>query len=60
MHLYHVHTKINIPSLNNDDNRPTQQHHVTVLSPLNKKAAVNLTEQNGQIQWTRWFKYDRD
>jgi len=25
MHLYHIHTKINIPSLNNEDQHPKQQ-----------------------------------
>ena len=51
MHLYHIHNKINIPSIKNDDNRPRQQH-VTVISLLNKKAAVSLVEQHGQIQCT--------
>jgi len=49
MHLYHVHTKIN---LNNEDKRPRQQHRVTVISLLVKKAAVILAEQHGQIQCT--------
>jgi len=51
MHLYHVHTTINIPSVNNDDKRLTQQH-VTVISLLTKKAAVILAEQQGEIQCT--------
>jgi len=52
MHLYHVDTKINIPSLNNEDKCLRQQHHVTVISLLIKKAAVILAEQHGQIQCT--------
>jgi len=52
MHLYHVHTKINIPSTNNVDKSPRQQHHVTVIRLLNKKVAVILAEQHGQIQCT--------
>jgi len=52
MHLYHVHTKINIPSINNRDKCPRQQHHVTVISVLIKKAAFILAEQHGQIQCT--------
>jgi len=59
MHLYHVHTTINIPSVNNDDKRLTQQH-VTVISLLTKKAAVILAEQQGEIQctldWYFWGK----
>ena len=51
MHLYHVHTNINIPSLNNEDQRP-RQHHVTVIGLLIKRAAVILAEQHGQIQST--------
>jgi hypothetical protein len=50
MHLYHVHTKINTPSLNNEDQRPRQQHHVTVFSLLIKRAAVILVKQHRQIQ----------
>jgi hypothetical protein len=50
MHLYHVHTTINIPSLNNEDHRPTQQHHVTVISLLIKRDAVILAEQHRQIK----------
>jgi len=52
MHLYHVHTKINIPSINNENKCPRQEHHVTVISLLTKKAAVMLAEQHGQIQST--------
>ena len=52
MHLYRVHTTINIPSLNNEDQRQGQQHHVTVISLLIKRAAVILAEQHGQIQST--------
>ena len=52
MHLYHVHTKINIPSLNNEDQRPRKQHNVTVISLLIKRAEVILAEQHGQIQST--------
>jgi len=48
--LYHFHTKINIPSLNNKDQHPRQEHHVTVISLLIKRAAVILVEQHGQIQ----------
>jgi hypothetical protein len=50
--LYHVHTKINIPSLNNEVQHPRQQHHVTVITLLIKRAAVILAKQNGQIQST--------
>jgi len=52
VHLYHVHTTINIPSLNNEDQSPTQQHHVTVISLLIKRAAVIFAEQQEQIQCT--------
>ena len=52
MHLYHIHTKINIPSINNVDKCARQQHHVTVISLLIKKAAVILAEKHGQIQCT--------
>ena len=52
MHLYHVHTTINIPSFNNEDQRPRQQHHVTVINLLIKRAEVILAEQHGQIQRT--------
>ena len=52
MHLYRVHTKIYIPSLNNEHQRPRQQHHVTVITLLIKRAAVILAKQNGQIQST--------
>jgi hypothetical protein len=52
MHLYHIHTKINIPSLNNEDQHPKQQHHVNVIRLLIKRAAVILAEQHGQIQCT--------
>ena len=38
-HLYHVHNKINIPSLSNEYQRP-RQHHITVTSLLSKKDAV--------------------
>jgi len=56
MHLCHVHAKINISSLNNEDKCPRQQHHVTVISLLIKKAAVILAEQYGQIQCTMdWY-----
>ena len=50
--LYHVHTKINISSLNNEDQRPRKQHHVTVITLFMKRAAVILVEQHGQIQCT--------
>jgi len=49
MHLYHVHNTINIPSLNNEDQRPGQQHHVTVISLLIKRNAVILAKEHGQI-----------
>jgi hypothetical protein len=52
MHLYHVHTTINIPSLNNEDQSPRQQHHVTVISLLIKRAAVILAKQQEQFQCT--------
>ena len=57
MHLYTVHTKINIPSINNVDKCPRKQHHVNAISLLTKKAAVMLAEQHGQIQSTmdRYF-----
>jgi len=44
--------KINIPSLNNEDKCPRQQHHVTLISLLIKKAAFIFAEQHGQIQCT--------
>ena len=44
--------KINIISLNNEDKCPRQQHHVTVISLLIKKAAFILAEQHGHIQCT--------
>ena len=46
MHLYCVHTKINIPSLNNEHQRPRQQHHVTVISLLVKRVAVILVQHH--------------
>jgi hypothetical protein len=49
MHLYHIYTKINIPSLNIEDQHPRQENNVTVLI---KRAAVILAEQQGQIQYT--------
>ena len=52
MHLYYVHTKINILSINNDDKSPRQEHHINVISLLTKKAAVILAEQQGEIQCT--------
>ena len=52
MHLYRVHTTINIPSFNNEEQRPRQQHHVTVIGLLIKTAAVILAEQHGQIEST--------
>jgi len=57
MHLYHVHTIINIPSINNVDKCPRQQHLVNVISLLTKKSAVMLGEQHEQIQSTmdRYF-----
>ena len=51
LHLYHVHTNINIPSFNNEDQRP-REHHVTVIGLLIKRAEVILAEQHGQIQST--------
>jgi len=60
VHLYHVHTKINIPPFNNEDECPRQQHHVTVISLLIKRAVVILAEQHGQMQcamdWYFWGK----
>jgi len=47
MHLYHVQTKINIPSLNNEHQRPRQQHHVTVITLLIKRDAVTLMQHHG-------------
>ena len=52
MHLYHIHTKINIPILNNEDQCPRQEHHVNVFTLLINRAAVILSEQHGQIQST--------
>jgi len=52
MHLYNVHTKINILSLNNEDQHPRQQHCVTVITLLIKRAAVTLVKQHGEIQCT--------
>jgi hypothetical protein len=43
MHLHRVQTKINIPSLNNEGQHPTQ-HHVTIITVLIKRAAVILAE----------------
>jgi len=50
--LYHVDTKINIPSLNNEDQRTRQEHCVTVITLLIRRAGVILMEQHGQIQCT--------
>ena len=56
MHLYHFHTKINIPSLNNEDQCPRQEHHNIVISLLMKMAAVILAQQHRQIQCTMdWY-----
>jgi hypothetical protein len=56
MHLYHIHTKINIPSLNNENQHPKQQHHVNVIRLIIKRGAVILAEQHGQIQCTMdWY-----
>jgi hypothetical protein len=52
MYLYYVHTKINIPSFNNEDQHPTQQHHVTVISLLMMRAVAILVKQHGQMQCT--------
>ena len=53
MHLYHVHTKINIPPFNTEDECPRQQqHHVIVINPLIKRAAVILAEKHRQMQCT--------
>ena len=53
MHLYHVHTKINIPSLNNEEQHPRhQQHHDTVITVLIKMAAVIAAKEQGQSQCT--------
>jgi hypothetical protein len=52
MHVHHVHTKLNIPSVNNEDQRPRQENHVTVITPLIKWAAVIFAEQQGQMQCT--------
>ena len=49
--LYHVDTKINIPSLNNEDQRTRQEHRVTVITLLIRRAGVILME-HGQIQCT--------
>jgi hypothetical protein len=61
MILYHVHTKINIPSLNNEDQCPRQQHHHdTVITLLIKMVAAIVAKQHGQIQckidWYFWGK----
>jgi hypothetical protein len=57
MCLYRVHTKINIPPDNNEDQRPTQQHQVTVITLLIERVAVFLAKKPGQIQYTmhRYF-----
>ena len=47
----YLNTKINIPLLNNEDQRPRQQHHATVISLLIKRDAVILA-QHRQIQCT--------
>jgi len=52
MHLYYVHTKINIPSLNNEDQHPRQQYHITVITLSIKRLAVILAKKHGQIQCT--------
>jgi hypothetical protein len=52
MHLYHGHTKINIPSLNNEDQPPRQYHYITVIILLIKRSAVISAEQHRQIQCT--------
>ena len=56
MHLYHVHTKINIPSLNKEVQCPREEHNVTVISLLIKRAAVILAEQHGLIQCTMQWR----
>jgi hypothetical protein len=43
MHLHCVHTKINIPPLNNADQHTRQQHHVTVITPLIMGASRGLS-----------------
>ena len=53
MNLYHVHTKINIPSLNNEDQHPRWENNVTLIRLLINRAAVILAEQHWQIQCTR-------
>jgi len=56
MYLYHIHTKRNIPSFNNEDQCPRQEHNVTVIRLLIKKAAVILAEQLRQIQCIKdWY-----
>jgi hypothetical protein len=56
MHLYHVHTKINIPSLNKEDQHPREECIVIVIRLLIKRAAVNLANQHGQIPCTnKWY-----
>jgi hypothetical protein len=53
MHLHHVHTKMNIPSLSYENQRPRQkQHHDTLVSLLIERTAVILVKQHGQIQCT--------
>jgi hypothetical protein len=48
--------KINIPPFNNEDQRPTQQHHVTVSTVLIQRAAVILAKKHGQIYCTMdWY-----
>ena len=39
-------------TVNNEDQRPRQQHHVTVIGLLIKRAEVILAEQHGKIQST--------
>jgi hypothetical protein len=47
MHLHHIDTKINIPSFNNEDQYPRQEHDVNVIRLLIKRAAVILAKQHG-------------
>jgi hypothetical protein len=51
-HLYRVHTKINIPSLNNEKQRPRHHYHVTVITLLIKMVAAIVAKQHGQSQCT--------
>ena len=51
MHLYHIHIKMNIPSLNNEDQPPRHHHHVTVITLLIQRAAVILAHHGADSMY---------